>query len=235
MTQSGAEVLSQFKIELVRLNSGHVGLVNSAGYYLSAWMDDLGWYMKTPHQEEMFTVETHGEFDAYRSHEGKYLNINKDGFLELLSAQTEVADSQLFTQQNGEASLTTFLALFIITGYSGEFEAATLLTTMPKWGPEFYVSLDVFFNSIKPFGKKYGSVIHFTTSGYDKHPDPGGYRIPGVWTRDDSKLLVYTEIDNKLEIFEKTIATNTWYKVEIEQKKNHKGEVKNTSSCVSCV
>ena len=102
---------------------------------------------------------------------------------------------------------------------------------MPKWGTEFYVSLDVFFNSIKPFGKKYGSVIHFTTSGYDKHPDPEGYRIPGVWTMDDSKLLVYTEIDNKLEIFEETIATNTWYKVEIEQKKNHKGEVKKIIAC----
>ena len=58
MTQSGAEVMSQFKIELVRLNSGHVGLVNSAGYYLSAWMDDLGWYMKTPHQEEMRHMES---------------------------------------------------------------------------------------------------------------------------------------------------------------------------------
>ena len=91
------------KIELVRLDSEHVGLVNSAGYYLSAYMEELGWYMKTPQLEEIFTVKTHGEYEAYKSHDGKYLNINTEGFLELLSVEdTAVTDTQLFTPQNGE-------------------------------------------------------------------------------------------------------------------------------------
>ena len=104
-----SKVLSQFKIELVRLDSDHVGLVNAAGYYLSAYMDDLGWYMKSPQQEEIFAVETHGEFVAYRSHDGKYLSVNTDGFLELLTVENEVADPQLFAQQNGETTLVMYL------------------------------------------------------------------------------------------------------------------------------
>ena len=102
-----SEVSSQFKIELVRLDSNHVGLVNSAGYYLSALMEELDWFIKSPELEEMFTVKTHGEYEAYKSHNGKYLNINTEGFLELLSVEdTAVTDTQLFSPQNGETSFS---------------------------------------------------------------------------------------------------------------------------------
>ena len=97
------DVLSQFKIELVRLDSNQVGLVNSAGLYLTALMEELGWFMKTPGLEGTFTVETHGESEAYKSHNGKYLNINTDGYLGLLSVKDDaLTDSQLFTPRTGE-------------------------------------------------------------------------------------------------------------------------------------
>ena len=102
MAPSG-DVLSQFKIELVRLDSNQVGLVNSGGLHLTAVMEELGWFMKTPGLEEMFTVETHGESEAYKSHNGKYLNINTDGYLGLLSVKDDaLTDSQLFTPRTGE-------------------------------------------------------------------------------------------------------------------------------------
>ena len=127
-----SEVLSQFKIELVRLDSEHVGLINAAGYYLSAYMVDLGWYMKTPHQEEMFTVETHGEYDAYKSQDGKYLNVNTDGFLELLSLEKEVEDPQLFTRQNGETMTSLAMYFSGIISFSLQVTLASLRLA-PYW------------------------------------------------------------------------------------------------------
>ena len=105
-----------------------------------------------------------------------------------------------------------------------------MLATLPKWGPEFHISLDVFFNSIT--SSQFSNVIQFTDSGYDEWPTPVGYRIPIISTKDDGKLIVGTQIDDKGHVgFYGTISTETWYKIEIEQKKNHKGEVKKIIAC----
>ena len=109
-------------------------------------------------------------------------------------------------------------------GYSGEFQdgIAGLLETIPKWGPEFYISIEVLFHSFTK--ATWCSVIHFTSSGYDEIKM--GDRLPGVFTRNDAKLFVGTHIDtNPNEVGSFDIATETWYKIEMEQKKNHKGEV----------
>ena len=59
-----------------------------------------------------------------------------------------------------------------------------------------------------------------------------GDRIPGVWTRNTGQLYVITQIDtNPNKNGYSNVATETWYKLEIEQKKNHKGEVMNNSIC----
>ena len=78
-------------------------------------------------------------------------------------------------------------------------------------------------------------MIHFSSSGYDDpKTTPLGFRIPGVFTRQDGRLYVFTQIDDKIVDSDHTIAVDTWYKVEIQQTKNHKGEVKNNDS-LSCV
>ena len=118
-----------------------------------------------------------------------------------------------------------FLESFLSAGYSGEIKERTLLETIPKWGPEFYISLEVFFNSFS--GAEWCSVVHFSDSGYDKWPVPFGWRVPGVWTRKStSELYISTQIDGDLGGYSHDIATETWYRIEMEQKKNHKGEVK---------
>ena len=112
------------------------------------------------------------------------------------------------------------------TGYSGEFQGGQsgLLETIPKWGPEFYISLDILFHS---FDKaQWCSVIHFTASGEDKVGGRMGDRIPGSWTHNAGRLHVTSQIDSHPNKGgHSNVATETWYKLEIEQKKNHKGEV----------
>ena len=77
-------------------------------------------------------------------------------------------------------------------------------------------------------------MLLFTASGYDKWPPPIGFRIPGVWTHKHGKLIVAYPIDDReKEGGSFHIATETWYKLEMEQKKNHKGEVKNNKSLSS--
>ena len=89
---------SQFKVERVDTITDHVAFVNAAGYYLTALSDQVDWLVKAPNMEEMFSPETHGEFQAFKSHNGKYLNINEDGLLDIVSA-VSIGDSQLFKKE----------------------------------------------------------------------------------------------------------------------------------------
>ena len=88
---------------------------------------------------------------------------------------------------------------------------------MPKWGPEFFVSLDVFSTPSNHLERNTAVLFNSLPA------DMIRIKIPGV-----------TEFQ---EFEQGKIATNSWYKVEIEQKRNHKGEVKNNISllCVSWV
>ena len=89
---------SQFKVERVDTITDHVAFVNAAGYFLTALSAQVDWLVKTPNEEEMFSPETHGEFQAFKSHNGKYLNINEDGLLDIVSA-VSIGDSQLFKKE----------------------------------------------------------------------------------------------------------------------------------------
>ena len=200
------DVFSQFKVEIVTIDSDHVGFINSAGYYLSAISDQVDWFVKTPASEERFSPEIHGEWQAFKSYDGQYLNINDDGFLDIISTDT-VKDSQLFAVQ----------------GFSGEFEQDRLIATLPKWGPEFYITFDLLIRSMDK--ADWCNAFVFTTNG-----NSGGHwgeRLPGIWTHKHGYIGIFSQIGANPNAQKNIqISLETWYKVEVEQRKNSKGEVK---------
>ena len=96
VTTVPAHVFSQLRVEIVELVGG-VGFRNADGKYLAANTD---WGEKSSSLEQVFTAESHGDYQAFKSHIGEYLSIKDDGSLEMLMTSI-VDDAQLFMRQRG--------------------------------------------------------------------------------------------------------------------------------------
>ena len=198
-------VFSQFKVEIVTIDQDHVGFINSAGFYLTALSDKVEWFVKTPDNHERFRPETHGEWQAFKSHDGNYLNINSEGYLDIVSTDS-VEDSQLFARQ----------------GFSGEFESDKLIATLPSWGPAFRISFDMLIRSVDK--ADWGTAFLFASSGEDNRKL--GDRSPGLWTNRDGRLHVFSQVGTNPNLHQAVpITLGTWHRVQVEQWQNSQGEV----------
>ena len=110
-----------------------------------------------------------------------------------------------------------------IAGFSGEFEADRLIATLPKWGPEFCITFEIFIRTVSK--AEWCSAFLFTTTG--SGGGEFGNRIPGIWTRNTNILYLPTQIGTNGNYgHSASISLETWYTVKLEQTKNYQGEVR---------
>ena len=92
-----------------------------------------------------------------------------------------------------------------------------LLDTLPSWGPEFQISVDIKMTSFA--GSHYKSIISFTNN--PGHCCDVGDRIPAILLKMDTKQLhVGTQIDSNGNSWanSKSVEINTWYNMKMTQK-----------------
>ena len=96
-----------------------------------------------------------------------------------------------------------------------------LLDTIPTWGIEYKVSLEIYINTFT--GERWSEIIRFGTASSSR-PDIG-YRIPAILTDSGSGLnnktiIITTHMNDQWSWgYNKPIAVNekTWHKVNIKQ------------------
>ena len=82
-----------------------------------------------------------------------------------------------------------------------------LLATIPSWGPEFTLSLELFINSFPDAATNYAEVLRFTNSAVDCCAY--GTRIPAIFIKVGDIIEVVAGQIN--------VNINTWYKINIIQ------------------
>ena len=89
---------------------------------------------------------------------------------------------------------------------------AQLLATIPSWGPEFTLSLELFINSFPDAATNYAEVIRFTKSAVDCCDY--GTRIPAIFIKVGDILEVSPPGGASGQI---NVHINTWYKINLIQ------------------
>ena len=102
-----------------------------------------------------------------------------------------------------------------------------LLRTIPFFGPEYRISLEVFVNSFTVPNMQvgyYADILHFTST--DGNCCKVGGRIPSIFTRKDNKIAVCTQIGNNGNYHKDLdFVKEKWIKLEIQQYSVGGGEV----------
>ena len=87
-----------------------------------------------------------------------------------------------------------------------------LLATIPSWGPEFTLSLELFINSFPDAATNYAEVLRFTNSAVDCCAY--GTRIPSIFLKVGNILEVSPPGGEPGQV---NVIINTWYKISMNQ------------------
>ena len=87
-----------------------------------------------------------------------------------------------------------------------------LLATIPSWGPEFTLSLELFINSFPDAATNYAEVLRFTNT--DNNCCEYGTRIPAIWIKNGDIIEVSPPGGAPGQV---NVIINTWYKISMNQ------------------
>ena len=108
-----------------------------------------------------------------------------------------------------------------------EYELITknnLVATLPSWGNDFDISLELWIESLTPTNKYgYSELLRFTST--NKDCCSAGDRIPAIFANKNGFIHVTSQIGTNGNAYKNVnIKTKTWTKVEIKQYQEN-GEV----------
>ena len=92
-----------------------------------------------------------------------------------------------------------------------------LVATLPSWGDQFDVSLELWIESFTPSNSNgWTELLRFTATNKDM--GSAGHRIPAIFAHKDGYIHVVSQIGTNAHATKNfNIKTKTWTKVEIKQ------------------